>query len=253
MSHADRFSNFPARFYLDKYYARVGVENEAFMLAVAESVQTVDELGTVVELGGGPSMCGMFAMTAATRSGPERVVWVDVGAPNLDEIAAWLRNAPEAFDYTEILGWLADAFEVDPAKVAERLRGAVWEMRRTDLWHGLPGDLRGAADIVGSYFLAESATGNEQGFVELTSRVVDAASPGARVALAYIRRSGPYRLDDATLHPAVAVDEDSLPRLLDAAGLRFADMEIRRGPREDPPARPGYDGMVFVSGRLAVL
>jgi len=49
----------------------------------------------------------------------------------------------------------------------------------------------------------------------------------------------------------LAVDEDSLPGLLEAAGLRLEDMEIRLGPLEDPPARAGYDGMVFACGRLA--
>lgn len=252
MTHLSRFSNFPARFYLDKYYSRVGVENEGFMRAVAESVQAVDKLGTVVELGGGPSLCGMFAMTAATRAGPERVIWVDVAIPNLAEIEAWLQDSEDAFDYTEVFRWIARQFGADAAKIARRLRGARWEMHQVDLWDGLPGDLRGVGDVVGSYFVAESATADEHGFVALTSRVLDAASPGACVALAYIRRSGPYSLDDATLYPAVAVDEDSLPGLLDAAGLRFAEVEIHRGALQDPPARPGYDGMVFVSGRLAM-
>jgi hypothetical protein len=253
MSNGGLFSNFPARFYLEKYYSHVGVENEAFMRTIAAAVHQVDELGTVVELGGGPSLCGMFAMTAATRSGPERVVWVDIGAPNLAEIAAWVRNADDAFDYAEVLRWLAREFEVDPVEIAQRLRAASWDLRSADLWGELPGDLRGVGDVVGSYFLAEAATDNEQGFVELTTRVLDASRVGAHIVLAYARNSGSYRLEDATLYPALAVNEDSLPRLLDAAGLRFEDLTIRRGPLEDPPARPGYDGMVFACGRLAVL
>lgn len=250
MSSASRFSNFPARFYLEKYYAHVGIENESFLHAVASSVQTIKQLGTVLELGGGPSLCGMFAMTAATRAGPERVVWLDVGMPNMTEIAAWLRQTSQAFDYARILNWLSQTFAVRREEIVERLCAASWDMRCVDLSHGLPQDLRGTADVVGSYFLAEAAAGEEQGFVELTRRVGEAASPAGRVTLAYIRHSEAYRLEDPTLHPAFAVDETTLPRLLDAAGLRFAEVEIRRGPRETPPARPGYDGMVFVSGQL---
>jgi hypothetical protein len=76
------------------------------------------------------------------------------------------------------------------------------------------------------------------------------ASPGALIALSYIRRSRPYRLDDETLHPALSLDEEDLPNLLARAGLEFAELRFERGPIDDPPARPGYDGMVFATGRL---
>jgi hypothetical protein len=252
MRDASSFSHFPARFYLDKYYAHVGVENEAFMQAVAKSVQTVDKLGTVIELGGGPSLCGMFAMAAATRAGPERVIWVDVAPSSLAEVESWLEGASHAFEYTKVLRWIGQQLRVDPATIIQRLRSANWETRMIDLWEDLPADLRGLGDIIGSYFVAEAAASDELGFIELTSRISEVASSEARIALAYIRRSQPYRLDDDVIYPAFAVDEANLPHLLERAGLSFADVNIDRGPLEEPPARPGYEGMVFVVGQLAV-
>jgi len=250
MSSGSRFANFPARFYLRKYYAHIGPENAALMRAAAAAVASLDTLGTVVELGGGPSLCGLLAMVAATDSGPHRVVWVDIGAPNGEELAAWLRDDSAAFDWGPALRWLERETGADAHALTARLRAAHWDVRRADLWDGLPAGVGGVGDVVASYFLAEAASDDADGFVELTRRVREAARPGARVALAYVRRSEPYRLEDATLHPAFAVDEHSLLPLLHAAGLQFAELEVRRGPRDEPPARPGYAGLVLAHGRL---
>jgi hypothetical protein len=251
MSDVTPFLDFPARFYLERYYSTVGVENQAFMRAVASSVRPTERLGTVCELGGGPSLCGLFAMVAATESGPERVVWVDVARSSLSELNAWLRGAPHAFPYSEVLRWIEREFGVGPRELTERVRAARWDLRLLDLCRPLPPALCGLADVVGSHFLAEAATGDEREFVEITRRVSEAAAAGALIALSYVRRSQPYRLDDDIVYPAFAVDERNLPRLLSEASLDLVEMSIDRGPLEDPPARPGYDGMLFVTGRLA--
>jgi len=250
MPTAALFFDYPARFYLGKYYSKVGVENDAFMRSVADATRRLGSLGTVVELGGGPSLCAMFAMTAATESGPERVVWLDAGAPNLREVQSWLSGQPDAFDYSAILDWLEAELGASAQNVIERLRGARWDLRMIDLWAGLPADLDGVGDVVGSYFVAECATDCEAEFIELTKRVRQTSRDGAQVVLAYIRASSPYRLHDDTLYPALAVDECNLPSLLDLAGVSLANRAIRRGPIDEPPPRPGYSGMVFVQGQL---
>lgn len=248
MSSVGSFRDFPARFYLDKYYSSVGAENDAFMRAVADGTRTVGTLETVVEIGGGPSLCGILAMAAAAQDGPEHVIWVDVAPSNLAEVRAWVEGAESAFEYTEVLRWIERELGVDPAEIVRRLRCATWETRAVDLRQGLPADLIGAGDVVGSYFFAEGATGVEQEFVDLTASVARAAAPGAHVALAYIRRSLPYSLDDGVLYPAFSVDEENLPPLLRRAGFELDGLRVERGPRDDPPARSGYDGMVFVAG-----
>lgn len=251
MPTATRFYDYPARFYLDRYYSTVGNENAAFMRAVGDAVAPLETLKTVVELGGGPSLCGALAMTAATAAGPSRVIWIDAGLPNLCEVDSWLRGAETAFDYTPVLDWLEQEFSVSREAVAERLRCAEWDIRHVDLWHGVPVDIRGAGDVVASYFVAECATDSEAEFVALTTRVLDAARIGGNVVLAYVRDSEPYQLQDDAVLPALSLDEDSLPALLDAAGLRFEHLEIRRGPLDEPAPRRGYSGMAFVYGRLA--
>lgn len=242
--------NFPARFYLERYYAGVGVENEAFMRSVAMSVRATERLGTVCELGGGPSLCGLLAMVAATETGPERVVWVDVAPSSVAEVEGWLAGTPSAFDYSEVLLWLEREFCVDPREVGRRVCAAEWDLRCLDLRRPLPRDLCGACDVVGSHFLAEAATNDERDFIEITSRVGEVAADGAVVALSYVRGSQPYRLDSDVVYPAFAVDEMSLPPLLKDAGLEFSDLSVERGPKDEPPARSGYDGMLFANGRL---
>lgn len=253
MSDVTSHPEFPARFYLEKYYSSVGMENAAFMRAAARSVGPVERLGAVVELGGGPSLCALFAMAAATDAGPARVIWADLAPSNLIEVEDWLRGECGAFEYAAVLQWLEEEFDVDRSELAERVRGAEWEFRRLDLRRPLAAGVREVADVVGSHFFAEGATSDEGRFVEMTSRVREAASPGALIALSYIRHSRPYRLDDETLYPSFSLDEDSLPPLLARAGLELAELLVERGPRDDPPARPGYDGMVFATGRLALM
>jgi len=248
---AHLFDRFPARYYLEKYYSEIGPENDAFMRATATAVDRLDDLGTVIELGGGPSLCGLLAMTAATDRGPRRVAWLDASPGSLDEVASWLADAPSAFDYGAVRRWIAGTLGADPDAVARRLRDATWDLRRVDLQRELPTDLTGVGDVVGSYFFAEAATGHEREFVKLTAGVSQVAATGAHVALAYIRHSQSYRLDDDTVYPAYSLDEETLPQLLDAAGLRFDELVVSQGPLDDPPARPGYDGMVFAHGRLA--
>lgn len=245
------FLNFPARFYLERYYSEVGVENAAFMRSVAGSVGGVNRLGAVCELGGGPSLCGLLAMTAGAETGPERVVWVDVAQSSLAEVEAWLAGTSSAFDYSEVLRWLEREFCVDPRELGQRVRAADWDIRCLDLWRPSPPDLCGACDAVGSHFLAEAATDDERKFIEVTSRVAEVAADGALVTLSYVRGSQPYRLGGDVVYPAFAVDETSLPPLLKRAGLEFSDLSVKRGPKDDPPARPGYEGMVFANGRLA--
>lgn len=248
------FADFPARLYLEKYYSRVGLENAALMRAAARSVRSAGRLGVVVELGGGPSLCALLAMVAATEDGPTQVIWADIASSSMQEVEDWLGGASGAFDYDAVFAWLEDEFDVDASSLTSRLRDAHWDIRRLDLFRPLPTELRGVGDIVGSHFLAEAATANEDRFVEMTSRVGQAASTEALIALSYIRHSHPYRLgDEEALYPAFSVDEDNLPRLLERAGLEFAELRIERGLIDDPPARPDYDGMVFATGRLVSL
>jgi NNMT/PNMT/TEMT family len=175
------FADFPARLYLEKYYSRVGSENAAFFRAVASSLESVDELGTVVELGGGPSLSALFAMTAAANCGPTKVIWTDVAKSSHAEIELWLRRQSGAFEYSEVLRWIEDELGAEAATVARRIRAASWELRALDLFQPLPEDLLCIGDVVGSFFVAEAASSERDDFIAVTTRVAEAARPQARV------------------------------------------------------------------------
>jgi hypothetical protein len=51
--------------------------------------------------------------------------------------------------------------------------------------------------------------------------------------------------------PAFAVGQRSILGYLERAGLELEDVELRSAPSKDPASSPGYEDLLFVSGRLA--
>ena len=246
------FLDFPSRAYLQKYYRSVGAENAALLRAIHDHV---DALGgstdSIIEVAGGPCLYSMMAVAAHRRRPFERVTFTDIGWQNLSEVAWWLRDDPRQFDYGELLGWLEAEFGADPAEVTDALRSSPWELVQRD-WLELelaPSEAR--YDVVSSHFFAESATRDEHEFVELLSRIARLGRPGATVLLSFMCRSKGYTVAGVEF-PAFAVDESSVMGYLEAAGIGLEGPLLQIAPTEDPGSQPGYDGMVFVGGRLIV-
>jgi len=187
-------------------------------------------------------------MTAATTRGPKKVIWADIAESSHAEVGLWLRQQSGAFKYRDVLGWIEDELGAPAAMVAQRIRAASWDLRTLDLFQPLPEDLLCVGDVVGSFFVAEAASSEKNDFLAVTARIAEAARSEARVSLAYIRRSRPYHLEGKRLYPAFPVDESTLPQLLAEANLRLSEIRVTQRPTEEPPARAGYEGMVFVSG-----
>lgn len=251
MVQTNPFESFPSRPYLEKYYSYVGDENGAMLRALADFARRLEpRFDRFVEVGGGPSIVPILALSAALGRGPESVTFMDISQKNLDEAALWLDHNAVAFDYTAVLNWLEGEYGVAMSDI-ERLAGVgAWSYPLVDLRKPLADWMFQAFDTVSSHFFAESATSDYETFITFLKRIADLGAPEATVFLSFMRRSQGYSVAGIDF-PAVWVDEETLPDLLATAGLHLLDAQYVTTSAETPPTRPGYDGMVFVGGVLS--
>lgn len=245
------FFEFPARAYLEKYYSEVGDENSAFLRAILHYLaSTAAPTDTVIEVGGGPCLFSLMAIAAHRQRAFRHLTFTDVGWKNLAEVDCWLRNDPRQFDYQPLLDWLQREVGVAQATVTEGLRKSRWELRHLDWRDEPPVEWKRHYDVVSSHFFAESATNDQDDFLDLLRKLGRLGRPGAVVLLSFMCRSAGYRIADRDF-PAVSVDEERILDDLRRAGLDLVDPVLTTAPTEDPASQPGYDGMVFVCGRLS--
>lgn len=243
------FYEFPARGYLEKYYNDMGPENAAFVRSItdylgARSVPT----DTVIEVAGGPSLYSVMSLMASRGRPFEHLTFTDIGWKNLREVKCWLEDHPSQFDYAPLLRWL-DREGVDTERLTRALRASTWELAGFD-WHdAVPRAWRHGYDVVSCHFFAESATSDEADLVAFLGKLGRLGRPGAALLTSFICRSTGYTIQQRDF-PAFAVDEDSVFRYLERAGIRLEDVEVRTVDAEDPGSDPGYEGLLFVAGRL---
>jgi NNMT/PNMT/TEMT family protein len=245
------FFEFPARSYLEKYYRSVGDENAAFLRSIGEYLRGRSApTDTLIEVAGGPSLFSLMAVAAERQRPFRHVTFTDIGWKNLREIDCWLRAEPYHFDYQPLLDWLHGEMGVDRELVVEALRGSSWELAPYD-WHKPPpAEWRRAYDVVSAHFFAESATSDEAELVNFLVNVSELGRPGAVVLLSFMCRSDGYVIAGRDF-PAFSIDEKNVFEYLGRAGFSLTDVELRTAPTEDPESMPGYDGMLFIGGRLS--
>lgn len=244
------FYEFPARGYLEKYYATMGPENVAFASSITDYLSTrTAATDTVIEVAGGPCMYSLLSLMAARGRPFEHVTFTDIGWKNLREIEIWLQDHPSQFDYEALLHWLAEETGAGADAVAQQLRASAWELASFDWRKPVPAPWRHAYDVVSCHFFAESATNDEAELVAFLAKLGDLARPGATVLTSFICRSGGYTIQHRDF-PAFAVDRRSIFRYLERAGLALEDVEVTSVASEDPASNPGYDELLFVAGRI---
>jgi hypothetical protein len=247
---ASVFFEFPARAYLEKYYNEVGAENSAFLRAItdylADHPASTDR---VIEVAGGPSLFSMFAVAAVRGRAFRQVTFTDVGWRNIGEVEAWLRDDPRQFDYEPLLEWLRAEVDADAATLVDTMRSSAWDMCHFDWRSEVPVAWLRAFDVVSSHFFAESATDDEAELLSLLEKVGRLGKPGATVLLSFMCRSTGYRIAHQDF-PAFDIDEHNISSYLERAGVKLLEPVLRTVPTEDPSSYPGYDGMLFIGGRL---
>jgi NNMT/PNMT/TEMT family len=251
VAQSDPFQSFPARAYLEYYYSYVGDENEAMMRALTHFARRLEpRFQHVIEVAAGPSVVPILSLCAATDRSPASVTFTDVCSKNMAEVEAWLHGRDGAFQYTDILSWLAAEHASTPDHIERLIRTTQWTLPIVDLSKPLPTHMVNAYDTVSSHFFAESATDDRDTLVTLLRRIAQLGAPGARIFLSFMRRSVGYPVAGIDF-PATPVDEDNLPSILENADFHLDDVEYLVTEAEEPPTRSGYEGMVFVGGILS--
>jgi hypothetical protein len=244
------FYEFPARGYLEKYYGSVGPENAAFVRSITDYLWTrTAPTDTVIEVAGGPSMYSVMALMASRGRPFAHLTFTDIGWKNLREVECWLQDDPSQFDYGHLLRWLKAEICVDADAVARALRASTWELAGFDWHQPVPQAWRHSYDVVSCHFFAESATNDENDLVAFLAKLGELGRPGATLLTSFICRSSGYTIQQRDF-PAFAVDESNVFRYLELAGVQLEDVEVRSVAAEDPESDPGYEGLLFLAGRL---
>jgi hypothetical protein len=244
------FNHFPARAYLRKYYAAVGDENAALLHAIADFARRLPGPdSSVIEVAGGPSLFSLLALASERPLPFELVTFTDIARQNLDEVDWWLNADERSFDYDDALDWLRTERGADPDRLVDNLRASRWELVQRDWLTADDPRFDRRYDIVSSHFFAESATRHEGDFLAMLRKVGRLGRPGALVLLSFMQRSAGYEVGGVEF-PAFAVDERSVFDYLETAGVELVDAEIRSTASETPSSESGYEGLMFVGGRL---
>jgi lysine decarboxylase len=245
------FERFPARAYLSKYYSEVGSENATLLRSIttylSESGAPTD---TLVEVAGGPSLFSALAVAAVRRRPFERVLFTDLGQDNLEEVRMWVEEEPGRFDYRHALDWLARQTGAAEAEIAQALRSTPWELEAFDWRQPPPPEWQGAFDVVASHFFAESATADEPEFLAMLGRVPRLARQGSTLFMSFMSGSHGYTVDGREF-PGFALDETNVMTYLDRAGVALTDVVLRTCAADEPGSAPGYEGLLFVAGRVS--
>lgn len=247
---ASVFFEFPARAYLEKYYNEVGAENSAFLRSITDYLRAQDvSTDHIIEVAGGPSLFSMFAI-ASLRDRPFReVTFTDIGWRNLGEVDSWLADDPRQFDYEPLIEWLHEEVGADPDTLVGIMRQSPWDLANFDWRNTVPMEWLRAFDVVSSHFFAESATDNAEELISLLGKVGRLGRPGAVVLLSFMCRSSGYTIAHQDF-PAFDINEQNVWSYLERAGIHLEDGVVQTTATEDPESYPGYDGMLFIGGRL---
>jgi nicotinamide N-methyltransferase len=91
------YSNFRPRTYLEEYYSTVPTESRELMAFLVHAFSRIPMNSSVLDFGTGPTL---YSPMAASRR-DARVVCSDYTPANRDEIRAWWKGDPNAFDWRE--------------------------------------------------------------------------------------------------------------------------------------------------------
>ncbi len=245
----DDWSLFPARAYLDQHYGEIFPETATMMSAIVDYVRDRDAgpAEQAIEVAGGPTVFSLLALTAALGTAPRRIVFTDIAHANLAEVDDWLRDRPEAFDYSHLYAWLDAEVGVDPERVAAALRAADWELVQRDWREPPPRPWVGAFDVVSSHFFVESATHDVDTARTFARNYASVGRGDALVLLSFLQHATLWDCHGFTVR-CLGVREGMIEDFLSNVGLTLADAQVRSAAGRRPADVAGYAGVVTVSG-----
>lgn len=200
------------RQYLDEYYGyRAVPEDEAVMFRFfARGLREIGrrfEAG--LELGCGP----VLLHAAQLVPWVDRLDMADVNEPNLEEIRRWLRNDPDAFDWSVFIGaerGVLDAEDGQGGTLAERealMRSRI-QLLPCDLREAMPLGKPAQYPLVTSYYCAEWVIPTIEGWRETMRNVTSVVASGGWLFLTGVHATEYAVIGGRTAHCARVTHDD---------------------------------------------
>jgi hypothetical protein len=117
---------------------------------------------------------------------------------------------------------------------------------KVNLQHGSIYELpEGKFDLVSMNFVAESITNKQDEFNIVCQKFVDAVKPGGNLIASFMENSVSYTIDGIEF-PSYPIDLNKLDKVFSPITTH---LKIQRIEIAQTPLRPGYTGMLFLTGR----
>ena len=260
------WDDFDSDVYFAENYASLRDDDRRFLKRIGGFFAEVAAAGDFrpgrgVDVGSGTNLYPALAMLPLC----ERIELWEPGKRNQDWLSQQLPAFSPSWDpYWEVLAEQPEYRElVGDGAAARKLLG-----QRAELVKGSLFDLpKREFDVGTMFFVAESRTDRIAEFTRAVHRFTGALRPGAPFAAAFMRKSDGYSVD-GHFFPAVWIDERDIEACLSdvVKELDWSSWEIvnafgqRMSPGGDAldgsaeavgePLRPGYDGMILVTGGI---
>lgn len=248
-SEISSFDRWVSRDYLNEYFRGLHEDEREVIRYFCDELRGA-ERGPVLYFGCGPGLNHVF-LSAPVQT---ELVLADYLRENLDELDAWLRQAPGAHDWTEFVRYTLlceTGVEPDDAAVHARMaairsaqpRLAIADAAATD---PMGAEYRGYFSTVLSPFCAESITADKVAWARYSRNISSLVRPGGLLLTAALRRSQQYRVGNRHF-PSANIDEtdlrDVLARDFDADSIA---VEVREVPEH---REQGYCGILLARAR----
>jgi hypothetical protein len=238
---AVRWSDFDADGYYKGNYASVLPEDEQIIRRASSFLIKACGNGgpvrTAVDVGAGTNLYPALLMLPWVR----RMVLTEYAPTNIAWLSENLIDAPGEWAWQPFWDLMAGLPGYEAVKRPRGRLAASCELRRLSIF-----DLPPRTWHLGSmFFVADGMTEDQAEFEQAVRSFLGALTPGAPFMMAFMEGSEGYDVSGIEF-PAVRVTQRSLGELL--ARLPVTGTDVLRTDKNVRPLRPGYDGMLFVTG-----